>query len=182
VYQGSAEDLDYMRETPSRRAANAPMSQFDELALVAGYGSEDLRLMAPWVTVLPTSSSVPVNVNTAAPELLAALFSEGHEDLAATVMAARPWSSVAELMQKLDAGEAVLSPNLVGVSSNFFALVAALEVGGFRILYQSRFVRDQGGAVRTYQRSIATLPPMLTQDMDPLPDECRRQTQARSGT
>jgi len=179
VYQGSAEDLDYMRETPSRRAANGPMSQFDELALVAGYGSEDLRLMAPWVTVLPAAA--PVNVNTASPELLAALFGDGHADLATLVLAARPWSSVAELMQKLGASDAVLSPNLVGVSSRFFALLAVFEVGGFRILYQSRLVREDGGIVRTYQRSVATLPPRVVDDANPLPDECRRQRQSGSG-
>lgn len=182
VFQGSAEDLDYMRETPSRRAANTPMSQLDELELVAGYGIEDLRLMAPWVTVLPVSSSTPVNVNTASPELLAALFSPGYADLAAEVVAGRPWHSVSELMQRLEAGGGVLSPATVGVSSSFFALVAVLEVGGFRILYRSHFVRDQAGSVKTYQRSTATLPPTPPNGEDPLPLECRTEAQRGVGS
>src|SRR5690348_9853213 len=69
--QGGAEDAWYLGEADASLAANGPATRIEELALVRGMTVPSLARIAPFVTSLPPGA--PVNVNTAAPEVLAAL-------------------------------------------------------------------------------------------------------------
>jgi len=75
-----AEDDYYSGLTPPYRSANAPMMSVSELQLVKGFSSqvpeeyEDYKLLLPHVAALPVASGkTPVNVNTATPQVIAAL-------------------------------------------------------------------------------------------------------------
>ena len=69
---GGAEDTDYLLLKTPYRAANQPLVSVDELRLVKGFDAKTVQMLQPFVTVLP-GGRTPINVNTASPELLAAL-------------------------------------------------------------------------------------------------------------
>jgi general secretion pathway protein K len=69
---GGAEDLDYLGLKDPYRAANRPMIDVSELIRIKGFDAEAVKKIRPFVTALPEAT--PVNVNTAPPEVLAALF------------------------------------------------------------------------------------------------------------
>lgn len=72
-----AEDDFYTGLDPAYRAANAPFTSVSELKLVKGFNpgieeeAEDYALLLPHVAALPTPNGpLPINVNTATPEVL----------------------------------------------------------------------------------------------------------------
>lgn len=78
-----AEDGYYTGLTPGYRTANAPFVSVSELQLVKGFSSaiaeesEDYKLLLPHIAALPiVNGAVPVNVNTATPQVLASLSDE----------------------------------------------------------------------------------------------------------
>ncbi len=81
-----AEDEVYLVRDPPYRAANRPLIDIDELALVRGFDAQVLARLAPFISALPESSAV--NVNTAPAEVLAALV-EGLDLAAARALVAR---------------------------------------------------------------------------------------------
>lgn len=68
---GGAEDQYYLSLTPPYRAANRMLSDVGELYRVRGFTAETVARLRPFVTALPAPT--PVNVNSAGPEVLAAL-------------------------------------------------------------------------------------------------------------
>lgn len=71
--RGGAEDADYLALPTPYLAANRPLGDVAELALVKGYDEDVRARLAPYVTALPRFT--PVNANTAPPEVLAAVIS-----------------------------------------------------------------------------------------------------------
>lgn len=67
----SAEATWYAAQTPVRRPPNAPLLNVDELAQVRGFSADLLALLRPLVAALPAGGLI--NVNTAPPEVLAAI-------------------------------------------------------------------------------------------------------------
>ena len=66
-----AEDAYYLALEPPYLAANRPLVDVAELALVRGFDDNVLARLRPFVTALPTYTQI--NVNTAPPEVLAAI-------------------------------------------------------------------------------------------------------------
>lgn len=81
-----SEDEYYLALDPPYRPSNRPLVDVDELALVRGFDSATRARLAPFVTALPVSTAI--NVNTASPEVLAALV-EGIDLDAARVLVGR---------------------------------------------------------------------------------------------
>ena len=71
IASDGAEDAEYLRGATPYLAANQPLSDVAELALVRGYDEEVRARLRPYVTALPRFTAV--NVNTASPEVLAAI-------------------------------------------------------------------------------------------------------------
>ena len=69
---GGAEDAYYLSLRKPYRAANAPMSQVEELYRVRGFDAAAVAKVRPYVSALPQST--PVNVNTAPEVVLQAVF------------------------------------------------------------------------------------------------------------
>lgn len=61
--EGGAEDGDYLGHDPPYRAANRPMVSLSELNLIAGFTPTMVKVLTPYLTVLPEPT--PLNVNTA---------------------------------------------------------------------------------------------------------------------
>ena len=83
--QGGAEDETYLALQPPYLAANRPLIDLAELALVRGFDDGVRARLRPFVTALPVFTAV--NVNTAPPEVLAAVVDglglDGARDLVA---------------------------------------------------------------------------------------------------
>ena len=71
---GGAEDSYYLSLARPYRPANQPMVQVDELYRIRGFDPATVAKLKPFVTALPGRTAV--NVNTAAPEVIAAIAPE----------------------------------------------------------------------------------------------------------
>lgn len=81
------EDGYYLALQPPYLAANRPLTDVAELALVRGFDDTVRARLRPFVTTLPRFT--PVNVNTASPEVLAAVVSNLSLDAARGLVARR---------------------------------------------------------------------------------------------
>ncbi|HKQ29784.1 MAG TPA: type II secretion system minor pseudopilin GspK [Burkholderiales bacterium] len=71
---GGAEDAEYLTVERPYRAANQSLTSIDELRLIKGFTPEAVEKLRPYVVALPEGTSV--NLNTAPPIVLAAVFPE----------------------------------------------------------------------------------------------------------
>jgi general secretion pathway protein K len=111
----------------SYRAANRPLVSLNELLRVKGFDRQVLAQLRPFVTLLPSRSVV--NVNTARPEVLAALV-EGMALSEAYAMVAKRertyYRNVQDFQQAMPAG--LISPEaLISVSSRYFLVQARIR-------------------------------------------------------
>jgi general secretion pathway protein K len=123
-----AEDRYYLALEPPYVAANRALADVSELALVRGYDDATRARLRGYVTALPRAT--PVNVNTAPPEVLAAL--AGIDIDQARAVAAqrrgRPFRDAAEFLGALPTGVEVRRDD-VAVASGFFAVSVHARIG-----------------------------------------------------
>jgi general secretion pathway protein K len=101
-----------------------------EATAVPGIDASRLATVAPMLTVLPGATRV--NVNTAAPEVLALLANGLDGDALATVVAGRarkPFASVAEFRNRLPAGASAPDDALLAVRSDYFLVTVRARHG-----------------------------------------------------
>jgi len=135
-----AEQLEYLGLEPPRFVRNKPLVTFRELLLVRGMTPSILAKLEPFVTVLPATGSLKVNVNTAPREVLAALSPEltdnpGAVDRLISTRETEPFMSPSDIrdavpvfMQALTTqGEGMLATNSV-----YFRLESVGEVNDVR--------------------------------------------------
>ena len=128
--QGGAEDEAYAALQPPYLAANRPLTDVTELALVRGFDDGVRARLRPFVSALPVFTAV--NVNTASPEVLAAVIDGLGLDGARAVVAQRKrtyFRSVDEFFRQLPAGLIVPNDN-VSVSSDYFMATMRVTIGG----------------------------------------------------
>lgn len=134
-----AEDFHYLGLDAPYRAANRPIADIGELLLVKGFTEERYRKLAPFITALPAPTRV--NVNTASPELLAALL-PGLSTADARALAARrdkePFTSPAQIAERLPQAAREAAGELLDVRTGFFTVEGTVSSGrigaGFRAL------------------------------------------------
>ena len=121
-----AEDAYYLGQATPYRAANQPLADVGELALVRGYDDAIRARLRPFVTALPRTT--PLNVNTASPEVLAAIVPGLTLDYARALAAARDRShfgSTGEFQRRLPSGLAAPIAAIAVGSDYFIARVRA---------------------------------------------------------
>ena len=142
--QGSAESAYYLGLTPPREAADRPLASVDELIGVKGMNKDFLEQLRPYVAALPTGSRI--NVNTAPPEILAAV-AEGMTLEEAHALAARrdrAWfRDLGEYQRALPRGISAAT-DLIAVSSEYFVVRARARHG--RIAVGSRALLHRNGS------------------------------------
>jgi general secretion pathway protein K len=144
-YPGGAEDGYYLSLAHPYRAANRPLIELDELALVRGYDRPTIERLRPYVTVLPLPG--PVNVNFAPPEVLAAVVQNLSLADARTLVLQRrgdPFKSVADFRQRMPGGGAQVSDRDVSVSSQFFIVTGRATMGQALVTTQALLQRSGG--------------------------------------
>ncbi|HVE50694.1 MAG TPA: type II secretion system minor pseudopilin GspK [Casimicrobiaceae bacterium] len=99
----------------------APLVRSAEATLVRGIDEARFANVAEFVTALPTST--PLNVNTAAAEVLASAVNGLEGDALAALLAdraRRPFASVAEFRSRLPAGASIDNDATISVKSDYF--------------------------------------------------------------
>ena len=123
-----AEDAYYAALPTPALSADAPVVRLAELGAVRGVDPVRLAALTPFLGALP---SAPVNVNTAPPEVLAALVDGLNNATLAELVRARaekPFTTIAEFRARLPAGATLPSDLGVAVRSDYFEVtVEALQ-------------------------------------------------------
>ena len=124
-----AEDAQYAALPAPGLAANAPLLRVAELAEVAGVAAPMLGRVAPFLSALPMGT--PTNVNTAPPEVLAAIVSNLSSDALAALLARRaqrPFSTIPDFRSSLPQGTTFAGEESLAVKSdNFYVTIEARE-------------------------------------------------------
>lgn len=125
-------------------AAGTPWLRAAEVAAVDGIGEAGYARLAPLVVALPVAS--PLNVNTAAPQVLAAAV-DGLDDEALAALVAdrerKPFASLADFRSRLPAGASLRSDAGLGVRSDHF-LVTVRAWQGSAAAQGRALLRRQG--------------------------------------
>jgi general secretion pathway protein K len=147
--EGGAESAYYAALSPPYQAANRPLVSVNELLRVKGFDRNVLSVLLPFVTALPSKTAV--NVNTAPPEVLAALVNGLSLDEAYSLVAKRDRSyyrNIQDFQQALPYG--LSSPGGISVSSQYFLVRANI-----------RYERLAIGSQALYQRGGQSTPKLV---------------------
>jgi general secretion pathway protein K len=119
-----AEDSYYLSLPRPYRAANAPMSQVEELYRVRGFDAATVAKLRPYVTAIDRGSLV--NVNTASAQVLAAVLGDAvSPDAVARLVErrkTRPFRSTTEVAALVGTG-ATAGLAMLDVKSGFFSVI-----------------------------------------------------------
>ena len=142
---GGAEDAVYLAQQPPYLAANRPLVDVSELALVRGYGDGVRARLHPFVTALPRATTV--NVNTAPPEVLAAVIEGLSLDQARALAAKRDrayFRDMADFLRQLPRDHTG-SPTGIATSSAYFMVTMRATIGQAEARGQVLLMRENTG-------------------------------------
>ena len=143
--QGGAEDETYLALQPPYLAANRPLTDVAELALVRGFDEGVRARLRPFVTALPRFTAV--NANTASPEVLAAVIDGLGLDGARTLVAQRErayFRNYDEFFRQLPPGFIVPTEN-ISVSSDYFLATLRVTISGAQARGVALLARGDAG-------------------------------------
>lgn len=155
-----AENLRFASDisTDNRSAPQAPLmpQEVEQLAWL-GVSDATVRALAPYVTLLPART--PVNLNTAAPEVIFAAvpgitLAEAQELVARRSLS--PFRGIADVSRLMPQHAGSLTEGTVGVSSRFFEVRGRLRMDALLVEERS-LVQRQGLDVRTLKRERGVL-------------------------
>ncbi len=148
-----AEDNEYQGLDPPYRAANRPMQSVSELLQVRGVTKGLYAALKPYVAALPTIGT-RINVNTAQPQVLAALSKTVDRSVLAKFVESRIGSPAKTAQEVLNGGansflgaDNNLKPETqIDVRSRYFGLTAEVFIGSGRVALYSVYIRPEGGS------------------------------------
>lgn len=143
--QDGAEDTYYLSLQPPYLAANRPLIDVAELALVRGFDDSVRARLHPFVTALPRFTAV--NANTATPEVLAAVVEGLGLDGARAVVAQRErtyFRNFSDFFNQLPPGLIVPTEN-ISVSSDFFIATTQITIGEAQARGSALLSRENAG-------------------------------------
>ncbi len=127
--EGGAEDRYYLALEPPYLAANRPLADLSELALVRGFDDNVRARLRPFVTALPRYTQI--NVNTAPAEVLAAVVDGLDLDTARALIAQRDktyFRSTADFTRQVNLRGATGAEEIT-VSSDYFMVTLRATIG-----------------------------------------------------
>ena len=143
--QGGAEDAYYQALPSPYLAANRLLADVAELALVRGFDESVRARLRPFVTALPRFTAL--NVNTAPPEVLAAVVDGLEIDAARELAEQRSrayFRDRADFLSQLPPG-AVAGANDVSTSSDFFLASVRVTIGDAQARGSALLLREAAG-------------------------------------
>ncbi len=151
-----AEDVYYLTLSPPYRAANKKMYSVEELRLIKGIDAKTFAVLAPYVVALPDITKI--NVNTADPVVLAALYPSAPANLKQEVERRKtdPFDNFSEFESRVGS-----APNLADVAdvvSSNFLLEVQTKFG--RVNRGTRTLIKRAGNVQVvWQEQMLPVPP-----------------------
>lgn len=143
--QGGAEDAYYQAQQPPYLAANRTLTDVAELALVRGFDQAVRARLRAFVSALPSFTAV--NVNTASPEVLAAVIDGLDLDAARALAVQRSrayFRNRANFLAQLPPG-AVAGGNDVTTASQYFLASVRVTIGGAQARGTALLTREGAG-------------------------------------
>lgn len=140
-----AEDAYYLALNPPYLAANQPLIDIDELALVRGFDDNVRARLRPYVSALPTVTAV--NVNTAPAEVIAAVIDGMDLGGAQLLVAQRDrayFRSSDDFIRRLPRGVEAATGD-IGVASDYFMATLRVTIGGAQARGTALFARRGSG-------------------------------------
>jgi general secretion pathway protein K len=172
VNSWGAEQPDYEGLRSPRMVANDLISDTSELAAIKGYSVQEVQMLLPWVTALPSPTSI--NINTAPEQLVRALGGEDGQQFLDMVNQGRPFSDINTFHQDLEAY--FLIPlvdvkkrwplDLVSVNSDYFQLYLEVTLGEARIQVKSIMDRKNRPKPVIIAREIIIVPASLPDEKE----------------
>lgn len=151
-FPDGGEDAAYASEDPPYRVANTMITSPTELMAVNGFDAESFARLEPYVTALPSGTTL--NVNTASDVVLASLSDDIDLSLAARLVEDR----AGEAFVDIEATFADLIPaemfEKIDAVSEHFLLTATVTIGTTRLTLRSVLQRDRSGLTRAMFRSL----------------------------
>jgi general secretion pathway protein K len=130
---GGPSDQEYVQQY-GYSIAHTPMASVSEFRLLAGVTPQIYNAAAPFLVALPGTQVVTVNINTAAPETLAAVTGLSSAEMT-TLIASRPFNNVNDFMLRIS--DRFKDPNVrdkvtakLSVGSHYFLLRTYIVMGG----------------------------------------------------
>lgn len=148
-----AEDAFYAARDVPGLAANAPIVRVAELANVRGVSAGELAAVAPFLIALP--AGIPLNVNTASPEVLAAVFGDRGGATAAAIVAARaarPFNSLGDLRARVPQAQIGADDVSLAVRSEYF--LVSVEARQGTTLARARALLHRGSSGGTWPQVV----------------------------
>lgn len=149
---GVNNDDDYYEKLdPPYRVAHLPFAQKSELRLVKGFTADIYNQLAPYVTALPLSGQIQIDVNYAPAPLLMLLSNKLTLDQANAMVACRtqvaPFQSVDAFIKMCGGGAPISTGNLATVQDQFYLLRGVATEGDQAIQLDNmvQFVTDNTG-------------------------------------
>ena len=140
-----AEDAYYLALEPPYVAANRPLIDVAELALVRGFDDNVRARLRPYITALPGLTAV--NVNTAPAEVIAAVI-DGLDLSGAQLLVAQRdrayYRSSDDFLRRLPRGAEAAAGD-VGVGSDYFMATLRVTIGGAQARGQALLARGASG-------------------------------------
>jgi general secretion pathway protein K len=126
---GGAEDSEYLALPMAYRAGNRLFQTVGELRLVRGFDALVVEKLRPWLVALPTTTEI--NINTAAPEVIAALFPNLSVTVVTALIGNRPFNDTQAFLGQIpeDAGQPQAA---IGVKTAYFEATLVTELGRSR--------------------------------------------------
>lgn len=151
---GGAEDSHYLGLDPPYRTADQPIQSLSELRMIEGLQEDQVDVLRPYVTALPTMEETHININTAPPLVIASMSDNLTPMEAQTMAGAERQQGYSDVQEFLN-----IAPNIdvaVDVHTNFFKLQGEITVGGTSVSMYSLLARDESGATMTLRRTYGT--------------------------
>jgi general secretion pathway protein K len=143
--QGGAEDTYYLALDPPYLTANRPLIDVAELALVGGFDVTVRARLHPYVTALPGFTAV--NVNTALPEVLAAIVEGLDLGSAQALVSQRDrayYRNADDFSKRLPRGATAAAED-ISVSSDYFVATLSVSIGGAQARGKALLARAGSG-------------------------------------
>lgn len=153
--QGGAEDGFYLALQSPYLTANRPLIDVDELALVRGYDAGVRARLRPFVSALPVFTAV--NVNTAPPEVIAAVVNDLGLDGARALAEKRGrtyFRNRTDFMNQLPRGAMVAAED-ISFSSNYFMVQMRVTIGSAQARSVALLARTNNNWPSTVWRKIS---------------------------
>jgi len=156
-----AEDAVYTMQTPPYLTGNWPMTSPTELMALPGFGADQYRKIAPYVTALPTALA-SINICTAPAAVLMSLAPNLNGEYTDQVLASGRKSGcfpdMASFRNVLGGQQAAALNGRIGTTSSYFRLTTHVTLGTSEFTLYSLLSLGRGGSkVTPLLRSFGTL-------------------------